>query len=221
VCDLSSVAARIAGDLVPLVLAAGASSRMGRPKELLEFQGVSCLEVVLAACARARLARPIVVTRKDRVPLLEARLAGLPEPPTLVVNPAPERGQRSSLRSGLERLSPAARGFLIYPVDHPLVTAGDLALLIEAFAAPSNLTDGEPPDVVAPSFDHRRGHPVLVSARLVPALLALGPGDSPRTILSAPSTVACYVDFDDDRVLRDMDTPEAYAECLARYRPRA
>lgn len=217
-CDLSNAAARIASELVPLVLAAGASSRMGRPKELLQFQGLSCLQVVLAACEKAGLARPIVVTRKERLPLLEAHLTALSTPPTFVVNPAPERGQGSSLRSGLERLSSAARGFLIYPVDHPLVTAADLARLIEAFADAANLTDGEPPDVVVPSFNHRRGHPVLVNARLGPALLALGGDQSPREVLSAPTARVCYVEFDDDRVLRDMDTPEAYAECLARYR---
>ena len=135
----------------------------------------------------------------------------------MVVNPAPERGQGSSLRSGLERLSSAARGFLIYPVDHPLVTGADLARLIEAYVDAGNLSDGEPPHVVAPSFNHRRGHPVLVSARLVPALLALTADQSPREVLAAPTVRTAYVDFDDDRVLRDMDTPEAYAECLRRY----
>jgi molybdenum cofactor cytidylyltransferase len=214
--DLSSAAARVAGDLVPLVLAAGASSRMGRPKELLEFQGLSCLQVVLRVCEEAGLAHPIVVTRKERLPLLRAQLASRPGV-ELLVNPAPERGQGSSFQIGLARLAPG-RAFLLYPVDHPLVTAADVARLIEAFVAP--VTDGEPAvDLVAPSFNRRRGHPVLVSARLVPLLLALAPEDSPRAILSAPSTVTRYVEVDDDRVLRDMDTPEAYAECLARYRP--
>jgi CTP:molybdopterin cytidylyltransferase MocA len=215
--DLSFAAARIAGEVVPLVLAAGASSRMGRPKELLEFQGLSCLQVVLGVCEAAGLARPLVVTRKERLPLLQAHLAGRPGVAELLVNPAPERGQSSSFQVGLARL-PVGRAFLLYPVDHPLVTAADVVRLIEAFVAP--VTDGEPAvDLVAPSFNRRRGHPVLVSARLVPLLLALGPDDSPRTILSAPSTVTRHVELDDDRVLRDMDTPEAYAECLARYRP--
>jgi molybdenum cofactor cytidylyltransferase len=106
-----------------------------------------------------------------------------------------------------------ALGFLIYPVDHPLITADDIARLARAF-----VTAVPPVAIVAPSFERRRGHPVVVSARLLPALQALSPGASPRELLAPAAAPTHFVEFDDDRVLLDMDTPEAYAAAQRRYR---
>jgi molybdenum cofactor cytidylyltransferase len=126
------------------------------------------------------------------------------------VNHRPELGQTSSLQAGLGQLTPAADAFLIYPVDFPLVTAEDVRRLCEAFA-----TSGA--RVVAPSFARRRGHPVVVAAALAPALLALPAGGSAREVMSAHAGSTFYLTFNDDRVLTDMDTPEAYEACRARY----
>ena len=76
------------------------------------------------------------------------------------------------------------------------------------------------PDVVVPSSARRRGHPVLVNVALVPAILQLAPDASARQVLSSPDLYTIYMEVDDDRVLCDMDTPEAYADALARYRAR-
>lgn len=197
----------------PIVLAAGASSRMGEPKEFLEFQGLTCLEVVLRACAGAGLAPPIVVTRTDRSARLLALLAARNQPAVQVaVNPTPELGQTSSLREGLVLLPRSAEAFLIYPVDHPLVTATDVARLCTVFRKRNG-----PVTVVAPSFARRRGHPVVVDARVAPALLALGPHGSAREVMAAEAAATRFVELDDDRALTDMDTPDAYAACVRRY----
>jgi molybdenum cofactor cytidylyltransferase len=201
--------------LVPVVLAAGASTRMGRPKEFLEFQGLTCLEVVLGACAGAGLGVPIVVTCGERRAAVESLLAGSFAGSRVVVNPTPGLGQTSSLRVGIAALPVGCRGFVIYPVDHPLVTAADVVRLAEAF------TQARPPvAIVAPSFQHRRGHPVIVDASLVPALLALPPGASPRPILAPTAAPTHFVDFPDDRILQDMDTPQAYESAQLRYAKR-
>jgi molybdenum cofactor cytidylyltransferase len=200
--------------IVPIVLAAGASSRMGRPKELLELaDGVACIDVVLDACARAGLGPAIVVAREERGAVVGARVAARAPRPLLVVNPRPDLGQTSSLQAGLAWLPPDAVGFLIYPVDFPLVTADDVRRLCEAFA-----TGGA--RVVAPSFGNRRGHPVAVAAALAPALLALPAGGSARAVMNAEADATFYLTFNDDRVLTDMDTPDAYEACKARYRAR-
>jgi molybdenum cofactor cytidylyltransferase len=199
--------------LIPVVLAAGASARMGRRKELLEFQGVTCLELALRACAVAGLGQPLVVTRAERRAELGALLAARGWDIELVINPAPELGQTSSLRAGLAALPSGCRAFVIYPVDHPLITGADVARLAVAF------TEAVPPvAVVAPSFQRRRGHPVIVDAALAPALLALAPGGSAREVLAPTAVATAFVAFDDDRVLLDMDTPEAYQEAQRRYR---
>jgi molybdenum cofactor cytidylyltransferase len=198
---------------VPLVLCAGASSRMGEPKELLQFQGVTCLELVLEACAQAGCDTPIVVTRAERETAIRGVVERRALPIRVVVNPSPERGQTSSVRVGLGALPAGTRAFLLFPVDHPLVRADDVVRLCEAFTSPSPT----PSLIVAPSFAQRRGHPVVVDVALAQAVLALAPDQPARAVLSDPARTR-FVTFDDDRVLEDMDTPEAYERCLARYR---
>ncbi len=198
---------------------------MGQPKELLTFRGLTCLEVVLGACDASGLDRPIVVTRAERRPHVQTLLSLVADDRggalrsrndgdvcDLVVNPHPDLGQTSSLRAGLERLPASASGFLIYPVDHPLVTADDVAELCALFVASS-------PDVaiVAPSFRRRRGHPLVVRAALAQQLLALPAGASARDVLSPDRVSTRFMDVEDDRILCDMDTPDAYANCLRRY----
>jgi CTP:molybdopterin cytidylyltransferase MocA len=188
---------------------------MGVPKEWLELEGRACLDLVLGACREAELGRPIVVTRPQGLAAVEDHMRSQGIEAEVAVNPHPEEGQTSSLRAGLARLPAAARAFLIYPVDFPLVTGADVRRLCEAFAASPEAA------VVAPSFGRRRGHPVVVDARLAPEILALPPGDSARAVIAAHEAQVRHVDFEDDRVLQDMDTPEAYAACLARLRARA
>src|SRR6185295_16634590 len=106
-----------------------------------------------------------------------------------------------------------ATGFLIYPVDFPLVGAAEVKAVCAVFAAGAAR-------IVAPSFQHRRGHPVVVAAAIAPELLALPAGGSAREVMKAHAGETAYVACEDARVLIDMDTPEAYAECLARHRAR-
>jgi molybdenum cofactor cytidylyltransferase len=155
------------------------------------------------------------VTRAERATFLTSLLHRWDRPARLVINHAPELGQTSSLRAGLSVLPPSAEGFLIYPVDHPLVTAADVGRLIDAYVDVIARTQ-ERPALVAPSFAGRRGHPVVVDAALAPAILALPEGGSAREVLRAHAGRSHFVTFDDDRVLMDMDTPDAYEACRLR-----
>jgi molybdenum cofactor cytidylyltransferase len=197
-------------EVVPIVLAAGASTRMGQRKECLMFGEVTCLDLVIDACGRAGVGEPIVVTREERKVALDEHLARRQRKAIVAINPRPELGQTSSLREGLKVLPAGARAFLIYPVDYPLVRPRDIERLWDAY-----VKDAPAVIVVAPSFGRRRGHPVLVDASVAPALLALPEGGSPRGLLGGLETR--YVEVDDDRVLQDMDTPEDYEHCLARW----
>jgi CTP:molybdopterin cytidylyltransferase MocA len=198
-----------AGSVVAVVLAAGASSRMGRPKALLDFDGTPCLARVLAACRDGGAAGIVLVTSPAGA-AVRALGAGTIE----ALNEHPERGMLSSIQAGLAKL-PVAAGFLIFPVDFPLVPAGEVQRLIEAFhrRAPGQR-------IFIPSYARRRGHPVLVDAALAPEFLALPSDSTARVVISAHEQEIAYVAAADDRVLMDMDTPEDYQRCLERSRHR-
>lgn len=196
--------------VVPLILAAGASTRMGRCKPLLDFDGRSCLEVVMEVSRRAKLAAPVVVLGheadavKARVPL-----TGM----TVVVNADFAKGQTSSVKAGLRSLPPGATAFLLHPVDFPLIRPDDIADLVAAWSRP-----GSPARILIPSFNLRRGHPVLFAAALKDEILALGDDEPVRAVVNRDPGRIGHVEARDARVLVDMDTPEDYARCLEAYR---
>ncbi len=192
--------------VVPIILAAGASRRMGTLKALLPFNSATCLERVLTACKGGGAAPAIVVLGSehaavtDRVSLREHRV---------VVNPDRERGQTSSLLVGLSVLPKQSDGFLIFPVDYPLVSAAHVQTLLRHFEQrPADI------DIVAYSVDGRRGHPVAVSSRLLPEFLALSVDGSARTVLNAIPTRVSYIASDDPGLISDMDSPDDYQRLL-------
>ena len=155
--------------ITPVLLAAGASTRMGRPKALLDFDGETALERLLDAFAG--LARPVVVTGKSSLPTGRARV---------VPNPEPERGQTSSLKAGLRSVPPDAAGFLFHPVDFPLLSRSDVDRLVAAFLDPRYAAKS----IFIPSFGLRRGHPVLCRREMAREFLALPDGVPARVAVN-------------------------------------
>jgi molybdenum cofactor cytidylyltransferase len=198
-------------DITPIILAAGASTRMGRPKALLDFDGKACLELALEATRG--LGTPVVVLGgareevQSRVPLGSVQIA---------LNDDYERGQTSSLKAGLACLSPAAAAFLIHPVDFPVVLAEDVAQLVEAF-----LGCRDPQKAIfIPSYSMQRGHPVLCRRELAQEFLAMPDDATARTVINLRPQRISHVSYEQAYILMDMDTPSDYAKCLEAYRTR-
>ena len=197
-----------------MVLAAGRSSRMGRPKPLLDFDGRAALELVLDAGAGAGVAESVVVAPAG----LEAALSEVTirsrARKRIVVNPDPGSEQVRSLQLALETIrNERPEAFLVHPVDYPLALADDYRLLLDAFR-------GSPggSDVFIPSHGGRRGHPILCAGALLEAFLRLPPGGTARDVIS--SSKVAHVTTSNAGVLEDMDTPEEYARLLDIYRAR-
>ena len=189
-----------------VVLAAGLSRRMGRPKLLLPLDGRPLLRRTVEALAAAGLADLIVVVPPES-DAIRAALEGLPV--RFAVNPAPEAGQAGSVVAGVAALTPGTSAALIALGDQPDLPPVVLAGLLERHRAGGAA-------IVAPRYREGRGNPVLFTAAVFPELLRLTGDQGARAIVEADAARVALVPFDLP-MPRDVDTPEDY-ESLRRHR---
>ncbi|HEY8535636.1 MAG TPA: nucleotidyltransferase family protein [Vicinamibacterales bacterium] len=199
--------------LPAIVLAAGASSRMSRPKALLDAGGRPFVGRIADVLLASALDPVFVVTRGE---LADAVAEAAPRARVLV-NPDPAAGQLASLRIGLDAAVPLGRpAVLVTLVDLPLVRPDTVAALLEAWQ-----TSCAP--LVRPICRGRHGHPVIFGADVIEALRA---PDVDQQAGAAPivrryASRGISVPTDDEGTIRDVDTPEDYDELFRRSRAPA
>jgi molybdenum cofactor cytidylyltransferase len=199
-----SIAPRFCG----VILAAGASSRMGRDKALLPWKdsnflgsGIDMLNavselVLVIAGDNAAAIKPTVDTK-----------AGF-----LFVNPQPENGQFSSLQRGLrEVLNKGCDTAIVTLVDRPPVAAKSLLKLVHAFRELSPQGKW----VVVPDFEGRHGHPIIISREMIEAFLSSPMTATAREVEHANQDRIVYIPVDDPMVTANVDTPEQYNTLVA------
>ena len=181
-----------------VVLAAGASTRMGTPKAMLPFRGGTFLSHL---CERLAVhCDPLVVVtgaHADRILC--------PPGARAVVNENWERGQLSSLQCALRAVPAGVSGVLFTLVDHPDPAEETLAKLVQSQAT-----------VAVPVHDGRKGHPVWFQAALIPELLALPAGASAKDVFRAHAALTEYIVVSDPGIVDDVDD----AVALLRFRAR-
>lgn len=197
-------AAVIAG----IVLAAGRSRRMGRPKPLLPFRGDTFLARVVRALREGGCEVVVAVVGPAEDPVArriaeEAERAGA----RVAVNPRPEAEQVDSLRAGLAALPPETEAAVVAPADVPGIEAAAVRALVEAFRA-----RGAP--VARATHGGAHGHPVLFARGVFPELLAGPLPEGARTVVHAHAAEVEEVPVDLPEVLVDVDTPEDYRRLL-------
>ncbi len=181
--------------LAAVVLAAGASTRMGRPKALLKLHGRSFVGCAVDLAVAAGCAPIAVVTGAIDLP---------DEPGTLRVhNPDWPLGQLGSLQRGLAALGDPT-GVLVLTVDRPHLRPDTVVALVAAFR-------GAPDCLWQPEHRGRRGHPQIYPAALLPALAALPPDASPRDLIAGHAALRRTLAVDDPAVLDNLDRPEDLA----------
>ena len=184
-----------------VILAAGASTRMGRPKQLLRHRDRSFVGCAVDLAHAAGCAPIVVVT--GAIDLGHEPLA----PAIVVTNPDWPMGQLSSLQRGLAaalELRPDTPALLVLTVDRPHLRPSTITALVDAWR-------GEPEGLWQPELDGRRGHPVVYPAALLPALAALPPTASPRSLVAAHATLRRALATADPAVLDNLDRPEDLA----------
>ena len=181
-------------DIDCLVPAAGRSARMGAWKPTLPFGDSTIIGTVVAAALRV-CARVILVTGYRGNEL--CALFGADPRVTTVENPDWELGIFSSIQRGATQVR--TERFFVALGDMPWIPP-------RAFAA---LRDAPAADALFPTFNGQRGHPVLFSARIIPALRASDPAAGSMREIAARFSVA-ELPWPDETILRDIDTMEDY-----------
>ena len=191
-----------------IVLAAGKSSRMGRPKALLPIgsSGDTFLTRILHVLRDGGLHRAFVVIGAEAA----AVRATLPRDDgflRIVENPDYELGQLSSLLTGLaavEDENDAVLAALVTLVDLPLISASTVRAVVAAY----DQSPGAP--VVRPRRGPRYGHPVIFDRRLFDELRSANPSTGAKPVVHAHAAEEVNVDVADDGAFTDIDTPEDY-----------
>ena len=193
-----------------IVLAAGRSSRLGRPKQLLPLHGEPLIRHTLRQVLASSLDEVILVLghKADEV---RAAVAGLPV--ACVFNPDAAAGQSTSVRAGLSALSSNVESAVFVLGDQPRVDPNVIDALITAWRASRS-------PVVAPRYEDRIGNPVLFDRQVFPEL-ALLEGDA-----GARPLVRAYQDTGqlqlvpvDGAAPPDVDTEADYAALIATLLP--
>lgn len=181
-----------------IILAGGASQRMGSPKALLQYEGETFLDRLIGIFASTASEVIVVVGRHAK----QIR-SSVQRKARFVTNAEWELGQLSSLQCALAVVPAKTDAVLFMPVDCPAINRATPPILLSNFAAGT--------DFVIPRFEGRRGHPVLFDARLSGEFLALPPHAAARDVVHRYVKSTKYVDVDDPGILRDIDEPADYA----------
>ncbi len=198
--------------LTGVVLAAGASTRMGRPKQLLPLGDRCLLQRVVDAALASRLAEVIVVLG-HRAEEIGAAIS-LPDDgrARAIVNPDFARGQSTSLQRGVRAADVRSQAVAVLLGDQPLVTAGLIDRVAEAF-----LSAGAPlARPVYPDAGGVPGHPVFLARRVWPQLEALSGDQGARGLVAARPDWLLEVSVVGDPP-PDLDTWEDYQRAASGY----
>lgn len=192
-----------------LLLGAGASRRMGRPKLTLPWGATSVIGHLLDEWWEAGAAQTVIVCAKDNA-ALHAELDGLGFPPEWrVINPAPEDGMFGSIRIGASWTGwePDVTHVAVSLGDQPLLTTDTLRSLV-AFVAQ------HPDSICQPRRAGRARHPVILPRPIFQTIARASDADF-RAFLERHPSARSYLDRDDPGLDLDLDTPEDYERALA------
>ena len=200
--------------LAALILSAGASSRMGRPKALIPYREVTFLEHLIQVTRHPRIGVTRVVLGAGAE---EIRKITKLEDPFVVLNPHWQKGQLSSVCAGIRSLDGIeTEGIILCPVDHPLVSARLVADLVLQFYLNNKF-------IVLPTFNTRRGHPVIFASTLYPELLDAPADKGARAVVWAHSSDILEVPTSEEGVVLNINDPDMLRHAVepdAKPRPR-
>ena len=189
-----------------LVLAAGRSSRMGRPKATLPLDGGDTfLSRIVGTLLAAGVDDVVVVVGHDADAIAKS-VSESGVRARLVLNPDYDRGQLSSILAGLAVIDrPGVVATLVTLVDVPLVSVDTVRAVLDCYRRTHAA-------VVRPTSGARHGHPLLIDRSLFPELRAAEPAAGAKPVVRAHASAVGDIPIVDEGAFTDIDTAEEYGK---------
>jgi molybdenum cofactor cytidylyltransferase len=194
--------------IVAVVLSAGESSRMGRPKALLPIDGQTFIERIVAALKQTRVGKIIVILGHNASEL-QPKISHLPV--EILINTDYKLGQLSSLQLAVRhlQLDHDCDGMLVHLVDHPYLTPALVQEMIGRFYETKKR-------IIVPKFHGKRGHPVIFSRELFAELLSAPVDQGAKAVVNAHRADTLEIETEEAGIALDIDTPELYQQHVRR-----
>jgi len=194
--------------IVAVVLSAGESIRMGRPKALLPIDGQTFIERIVAALKQAKVGKIIVILGHNAREL-QSKISHLPV--EILINTDYKLGQLSSLQLAVRYLQPDldCDGMLVHLIDHPYLAPALVEEMIRRFYETKKR-------IIVPKFHGKRGHPVIFSNALFDEILSAPMEEGAKAVVNAHRAETLEIETEEEGIAVDIDTPELYQQHVRR-----
>lgn len=183
-----------------LILAAGKSRRMGKPKMLLPFEGKTIIEKVVQNALNSQVDNTLVVLGANSK-RIQAKISKSPVHVTL--NPQYAKGMLSSVQWGFQHVLQTAEAVVVLLGDQPSIPPSVIDKIIAAYRKSRK-------GIVVPIYKGRRGHPVLIDTKYREEIQKLDPEKGLRSLVYSHAEDIREVEASTSSVLKDIDFEEDY-----------
>jgi molybdenum cofactor cytidylyltransferase len=190
------------GGFWAIILAAGESKRMGFPKMLLQFNGISMLENVILNVTGSVVDNTLVVLGAERKALTDLVSKTSVK---YCFNDNYKEGMLSSVKCGFRNLPSDTEAVLIFQGDQPFISPRVINRVIEGYRSSGK-------GIVIPVYKDKRGHPLLIDRKYRNEIEMLDDREGLRSLSHKFQDDVYEVDTDDPGILRDFDTYEEYEQ---------
>ena len=187
-----------------IILAAGAATRFGQPKQLLRLKGKYLIERVLDAALNSRLGRVVLVLGFAHQKIQKALGKKLRHAKLQIeVNPHYQKGQGHSLQVGLSSVINTFPAVMFLLADQPLVDAATINCLLDKFWSADK-------DIGVPTFHGKRGNPSIFSQKFYQHIMKIKGDIGARQIINAHPERVLEIEIKNPLLFSDVDTPEDF-----------
>ena len=190
--------------LSAILLAAGESKRMGKPKQLMPLGKSTLLEQAVDNLLDSSVNETIVVVGHQSEEITKTIAT---RPVKIVINPDYREGMSTSIIAGLMLADPRSQAVMLALGDQPLVASRTINQLIDAFNSHNKC-------IAVPTYQGRRGHPIIFDIKYKAELFKLKGDIGGREIIRNHSKDVLKVAVDSESVVSDIDTQEDYQSKL-------